>query len=333
MPLLELEEVGKHFGGLPAVDGVNLGVDEGEILAIVGPNGAGKSTLLKLIVGLERLFKLAAKHRYRRGFGFIVAPHYWFFPGLIRDSQEEEINLEDGTLLSGIIGPPYHRVLPHAVRHHIYDILRGVLDQFQAACPGYTVEFEVIASEYTPVMLTRLGAGDAPDLFYVQQGYSQDWINEGVLQPLDELAAQAGFDIGAFYPGYLQPFQKDGQTYGFPKDSSILGMQTNDQMLSDAGVTIPTTVEELDLEEYKDLYVERLTQLIETKVAGQEVVQAPADEGPTVINLMDALKASVEQSKAKAPSTTKKAAAKKAPPKKMPAAARKRSTTKKKKTG
>ena len=54
MPLLELEEVGKHFGGLPAVDGVNVGVDDGEILAIVGPNGAGKSTLLKLIVGLER---------------------------------------------------------------------------------------------------------------------------------------------------------------------------------------------------------------------------------------------------------------------------------------
>ena len=54
MPLLELEEVGKHFGGLPAVDGVNVGVEDGEILAIVGPNGAGKSTLLKLIVGLER---------------------------------------------------------------------------------------------------------------------------------------------------------------------------------------------------------------------------------------------------------------------------------------
>jgi branched-chain amino acid transport system ATP-binding protein len=51
--LLELEAIEKHFGGLPAVDDVSLGADDGEILAIVGPNGAGKSTLLKLIVGLE----------------------------------------------------------------------------------------------------------------------------------------------------------------------------------------------------------------------------------------------------------------------------------------
>jgi hypothetical protein len=80
----------------------------------------------RLIGGLERLFKHAAKHRYRKGFGYIIAPHYWFFPGLVRDSQEDEINLEDGTLLSGIIGPPYHRVLPHAVRHHVYEIMRGV---------------------------------------------------------------------------------------------------------------------------------------------------------------------------------------------------------------
>lgn len=54
MKLLELDGVEKRFGGLPAVDGVTAGADDGEILAIVGPNGAGKSTLLKLIVGLER---------------------------------------------------------------------------------------------------------------------------------------------------------------------------------------------------------------------------------------------------------------------------------------
>ncbi len=53
MSLLVLDRVEKRFGGLPAVDGVSLGVDEGEILALVGPNGAGKSTLLKAISGMQ----------------------------------------------------------------------------------------------------------------------------------------------------------------------------------------------------------------------------------------------------------------------------------------
>jgi ABC-type branched-subunit amino acid transport system ATPase component len=54
MALLAVDAVEKRFGGLPAVDGVTFGVDEGEILTVVGPNGAGKSTLLKTIGGLER---------------------------------------------------------------------------------------------------------------------------------------------------------------------------------------------------------------------------------------------------------------------------------------
>jgi branched-chain amino acid transport system ATP-binding protein len=53
VPLLELSGIGKSFGGLPAVDRVTLGADDGEILAVVGPNGAGKSTLLSLIIGLQ----------------------------------------------------------------------------------------------------------------------------------------------------------------------------------------------------------------------------------------------------------------------------------------
>jgi ABC-type branched-subunit amino acid transport system ATPase component len=51
--ILELVDVEKRFGGLPAVDGVSLEVDEGEIVALVGPNGAGKTTLLRLVIGLD----------------------------------------------------------------------------------------------------------------------------------------------------------------------------------------------------------------------------------------------------------------------------------------
>ena len=55
-----------------------------------------------------------------------MAPHYWFVPGLSRDTQEDELNLAEGTVLSGIIGPPYHCLFPRPIRNHIYQVLRGV---------------------------------------------------------------------------------------------------------------------------------------------------------------------------------------------------------------
>jgi branched-chain amino acid transport system ATP-binding protein len=50
--LLRVEEVGKSFGGLAAVDGVSFSVGEGEILGLIGPNGAGKTTLFNLITSI-----------------------------------------------------------------------------------------------------------------------------------------------------------------------------------------------------------------------------------------------------------------------------------------
>jgi ABC-type branched-subunit amino acid transport system ATPase component len=53
MPILEITDLEKRFGGLAAVGGATFAVDEGEIVALVGPNGAGKSTLLKMIGGMH----------------------------------------------------------------------------------------------------------------------------------------------------------------------------------------------------------------------------------------------------------------------------------------
>src|SRR4030042_5587695 len=50
--LLQLKNVAVHYGGIKALDGIDICLDEGEIVALMGPNGAGKSTILKTIFGL-----------------------------------------------------------------------------------------------------------------------------------------------------------------------------------------------------------------------------------------------------------------------------------------
>jgi ABC-type branched-subunit amino acid transport system ATPase component/ABC-type branched-subunit amino acid transport system permease subunit len=51
-PVLVLEGLVRHFGGVPAVDGVSLRVEDGEVVGLVGPNGAGKTTVFDLATGL-----------------------------------------------------------------------------------------------------------------------------------------------------------------------------------------------------------------------------------------------------------------------------------------
>jgi DNA end-binding protein Ku len=93
------------------------------------------------------------------------------------------------------------------------------------------------------------------------------------------------------------------------------------EMLIDA-----STSKKFDIAKYRDLYTERLTELINAKVEGKEVVATPAEEEVPVINLMDALKQSLSRS-GKQP-----AAAKKTKPAKKMAASRRQAAVKKRKS-
>ncbi len=82
-----------------------------------------------------------------------------------------------------------------------------------------------------------------------------------------------------------------------------------------------TRADEAELEEYRDLYTERLKELVEAKVEGHDVATPPKPAAPPVINLMDALRASLQKRAAGAP---KKAARK--PATKRGAVGKKRKT-------
>jgi branched-chain amino acid transport system ATP-binding protein len=50
-PILSVDGIHKHFGGVVAVEGLSFDVQAGEVLGLMGPNGAGKTTLLNVIAG------------------------------------------------------------------------------------------------------------------------------------------------------------------------------------------------------------------------------------------------------------------------------------------
>lgn len=81
--LLELKDVVVHYGGVAAVKGISLGVEEGSVVTLIGANGAGKSTTLRVISGLthptsgeiwfrgERIDRLPPQDIVKRGIAHV----------------------------------------------------------------------------------------------------------------------------------------------------------------------------------------------------------------------------------------------------------------------
>ncbi len=71
MPLLRVEDVSVHFGGIVALDGVSFDLDEGLIVGLIGPNGAGKTTLFNC---LSRLYTPSTGEIAFRGQSILQSP-------------------------------------------------------------------------------------------------------------------------------------------------------------------------------------------------------------------------------------------------------------------
>ena len=85
MSQLEVEDVGVHFGGVVALDGLSFSIEKGQICALIGPNGAGKTTLFNVI---SRIYDASSGSVRFEGVDLLrLAPHRIAEVGLGRTFQ------------------------------------------------------------------------------------------------------------------------------------------------------------------------------------------------------------------------------------------------------
>jgi branched-chain amino acid transport system ATP-binding protein len=106
MAILQVRNVSKRFGGLQALDDVNLSIEPGRVHAIIGPNGAGKSTLLNCFVG--RLVPDTGTVMFDGKSLLGIKPHEINQIGVSRVFQTPEI-FTDLSLLENVMIPSFAR--------------------------------------------------------------------------------------------------------------------------------------------------------------------------------------------------------------------------------
>jgi branched-chain amino acid transport system ATP-binding protein len=137
--ILEAVGVSKRFGGVTALDGVSLGVREGEILGIMGPNGSGKTTLFNILTGLLQPSAGEVRVAGRSVGGF--PPHRIARMGVARTFQNLRLfpamtttenvlcgahQREDLSLLRALLPSRARAVAAEAERRRAEDLLREV---------------------------------------------------------------------------------------------------------------------------------------------------------------------------------------------------------------
>jgi branched-chain amino acid transport system ATP-binding protein len=134
MSLLEVNKLSVRYGGLQAVDHIDLHVDEGQIVGLIGPNGAGKTTTIDALTGFtaaggQVVFDGSPIHR--------LPPHRRFLAGLARTWQSielfDDLTVEENLRVAserqtwkGVILDLFHPRRRHGVAEELNQVLERV---------------------------------------------------------------------------------------------------------------------------------------------------------------------------------------------------------------
>ena len=134
MPLLEVDGLSISFGGIQALAGVDLQVEEGEILSVIGPNGSGKTTMFNCITGVYRPDQ--GRIRFRENNLLGVAPDSIARRGVARTFQNLRLFMHMTALDNLLLGRhtrfrknPLHAVLrlrSEEIRHR--EMVEEIID-------------------------------------------------------------------------------------------------------------------------------------------------------------------------------------------------------------
>ena len=113
-PLLVLDKVDKHFGGLHVITDLDLEVREEEIVGLIGPNGAGKSTVFNLITSIYPIDRGSIRFKGREIAG--LAPHKICHLGIARTYQLVRAFLKmsvfENVMTAAVYGGRHHKQGP-----------------------------------------------------------------------------------------------------------------------------------------------------------------------------------------------------------------------------
>jgi multiple sugar transport system substrate-binding protein len=118
---------------------------------------------------------------------------------------------------------------------------RSLSDAYMAAHPGATIRLAHVprSDEFFARLATGFAAGNPPDVFLLNYRRYGQFASRGALTPVGPLLAGREFDPGAYYPGPLEAFTREGELVCLPQNLSSLVVYYNRDLFAAAGVPLP----------------------------------------------------------------------------------------------
>ena len=120
-------------------------------------------------------------------------------------------------------------------------LYEAAVEEFNAAGRGFTVVLENTPwSEYWQKLQTQTASGTMPDVWNYVPGFGQEWLENGLLLPIDDYVEATGMDLSDFIPGMLDYMRYEDGLYGLPYDMSGHILFYNKDLFDQAGLDYPT---------------------------------------------------------------------------------------------